>query len=137
MNVTHLIHECFTNKVVIFFLHNMEGQKLLVASYSHLCGCFWLFALEFWEFVGPTNRLLLENECSLSGVDDHRWWGHSNPTSGQIFCDLHALSGSGDTKTFQFSPVLVPHTSHLVNFYYLIFGVIGAFARYYKHNCPY
>ena len=25
--------------------------------------------------------VLLKNECSLSGVDNHRWWGHSNHTS--------------------------------------------------------
>ena len=27
--------------------------------------------------------VLLENECSLSGQDNHRWWGHLNPNSCQ------------------------------------------------------
>ena len=44
-----------------------------------------LLALKFWELVGTTNRVLLENECSLSGVDDHRLWGHSNPLAGKFF----------------------------------------------------
>ena len=26
--------------------------------------------------------LLLLYECSLNGVDNQRWWGHSNPTGG-------------------------------------------------------
>ena len=25
--------------------------------------------------------VLLENEYSLSGMDNHKWWEHSNPTS--------------------------------------------------------
>ena len=24
---------------------------------------------------------LIQNECSLNGVDNHRWWANSNPTS--------------------------------------------------------
>ena len=39
---------------------------------SQLSGCFWLFALK-WMIV------LLLNECSLIDVDNHWWWGHSNP----------------------------------------------------------
>ena len=27
-------------------------QLLLVARWNHLSGCFWLFAVEFWEAVG-------------------------------------------------------------------------------------
>ena len=42
---------------------------------------------------------LLENECSLSGVDNHRWWGHSNPTTWL----KKELSGGGYEKTLRFS----------------------------------
>ena len=29
-----------------------------------------------WQ--GSMNDFLLKNECSLSGGDNHGWWGHSN-----------------------------------------------------------
>ena len=34
---------------------------------------------------------LLKNESSLSGVDNHRLWGHSNPT-GWYKIELYAIS---------------------------------------------
>ena len=62
---------------------------------------------------------LLENECSLSGVDNHRWWGHSNLKKKK----LYALSGSGHIKlcnfpyllsTISLALELVPYTIHLM-----------------------
>ena len=46
--------------------------------------------------------VLLKKECSFSGVENVRWWGHSNATSW-LKNDLYALVGGGDAKTFQFS----------------------------------
>ena len=45
--------------------------------------------------------LLLLYEYSLNGVDNQRWWGHSNPA----FClknELLALIGGGDIKKFEY-----------------------------------
>ena len=42
-----------------------------------------------------------ENECSLSGMDNHRWWGYSKLTKNKI--ELDALSDSGDAKNLRVS----------------------------------
>ena len=44
------------------------------------------------------SSFFLENECSLSGVDNHRCSGHSSPTSWKKI-ELYAHSGSEDAKT--------------------------------------
>ena len=56
-----------------------EDENVFVAHYSHLSGCFWLQNFGRWQDVSFV--FLFKNERSLSGMDNDRWWGHSNPTS--------------------------------------------------------
>ena len=56
------------------------------------------FLPQMLEVAGDLRTMvLILCECSLSCVDNHRWWGHSSPTyckKNQTF----ALSGSGDAN---------------------------------------
>ena len=81
-----------------------QHHILLMAHQTHLCGCLWLFAPKVWEVVGIYKlSFCSKNEYSISIGDNVRWWGHSNQLAGNKNFELYALSGSGDTKSFQFS----------------------------------
>ena len=45
-------------------------------------GCFWLFCTKNLGGGGDLEIvILLEKNCSFSGADNVKWWGHSNTTS--------------------------------------------------------
>ena len=44
--------------------------------------------------------ILLTKECSFSGADNKKLWGHSNTTRWLKKIELYALAGGGDAKNF-------------------------------------
>ena len=55
----------------------------------------WLFLAFYPKFLGGRKDLSFY-ECSLSGGDTHRWWGHSTlPAVNKFF---FSLAASGDAK---------------------------------------
>ena len=68
----------------------------------------WLFLTflpqNFWRWQGPTDDTYALYECSLSGVDNRRWWGHSNPSCCLKKKQLLALTSGGDVHTLGVSP---------------------------------
>ena len=60
---------------------------------------------------------LLNNKCNLSGIDNLRWWGHSNTTSWEKIWTLCTLRRWECKKLYRYLflvLVLAPHVSHLV-----------------------
>ena len=129
--------------------HSFEGREwiILKRSKSQLWVCFvhwWLVRVTLviaFGFLPQIFRrwwelwmiLALIYKCSLNGVDNQRWWRHSNPTGWghpyptycYNFFELFALTGGGNIKTLGVSnrtqaQVLMPlqshPTSHLVEF---------------------
>ena len=64
----------------------------------------------FRRWQGPTNDGLRENECSLSGGDNYRWWGKSEVVETLdpylLFrkTNFFVFSGGLDAKTLGMSP---------------------------------
>ena len=77
----------------------------LLVLVSHLSGCFWLFALKFWEVVG-TYRLSFCLKRNAASVVPTMLGGGDTQTlldGKKRNFELYALAGSGDAKTFRLS----------------------------------
>ena len=75
-----------------------------MARSSYLSGCFWFFALKFWEVAGTYKLLFCSKRDAASVVLTMLGSGDTETLlDGKEYFELHALAGSGDTKTFQFS----------------------------------
>ena len=80
---------------------------LLVARYRHLSGCFWLFALKFWEMAGTYEWWLCSkmNAARVGGVGGGR--GTQPLFAANKNFELFESSGSGDAKTLSTNPCAI------------------------------
>ena len=87
-------------------------EVTLVVAFG-LCPKFW-GGKDLWMTV------LLENECSFNGRDNHRWWKYSTPTSSlkKILNFMHSQV-MGTQKLWVQAPTKLRATSW--NFHHLIF----------------
>ena len=95
-------HSNITIDIVALTLMLSVNRPLNVFGgfYSHLSGCFWLFAPKVWEVVGDLLMVvLLENECSFNCADNVRWWGTQTLLDSKFFGEILCTTGSGNTKT--------------------------------------
>ena len=69
----------------------MARRVTLVVAFSFL-------SQNFGRWQRPMNAILSLYDCSLSGGDTQRWWGHSNTTDCNQKIEPFALTGGRDTK---------------------------------------
>ena len=79
LSLWRLQNESRTGSACHSYLHRYQTLCQILESPQ------WLLLVFCPKILGGGRDLwidfLLENICSLSGVDKHRWWRHSNPTS--------------------------------------------------------
>ena len=81
--------------------NNNKLNFLLTTSF--LVGCFWLFALKFWQVAGACESSFCSKRNAASLVLTVLGGGDTQTLLDGKEIELYALAGSGDAESFWFS----------------------------------